>query len=141
MKKILVLCTGNSCRSQLAEGYLRYFAGDRAEIYSAGIETHGVNPKAIQVMAEDHIDISGHTSNHVDEYQEIDFDAVITVCDNANEACPFFPGKVERFHYNFPDPAKATGTTEEVMDEFRRVRDMIKIYAADFVNQYLIKHA
>lgn len=137
MKKVLVLCTGNSCRSQLAEGYLRHFAGDQAEIYSAGIETHGVNPKAIQVMAEDHIDISGHTSNNVDEYTGIDFDAVITVCDNANEACPYFPGNVERFHYNFPDPAKATGTPEEVLNEFRRVRDMIKAYSADFVNQHI----
>ncbi|WP_285057556.1 arsenate reductase ArsC [Pedobacter ginsengisoli] len=137
MKKILVLCTGNSCRSQLAEGYLRHFAGDQAEIYSAGIETHGVNPKAIQVMAEDHIDISGHTSNNVDEYAGIDFDAVITVCDNANEACPFFPGNVERFHYNFPDPAKATGTPEEIINEFTRVRDMIKAYSADFVSQHI----
>jgi len=137
MKKVLVLCTGNSCRSQLAEGYLRHFAGDQAEIYSAGIETHGVNPKAIQVMAEDHIDISGHTSNNVDEYAGIDFDAVITVCDNANEACPFFPGNVERFHYNFPDPAKATGTPEEIINEFRRVRDMIKAYSADFVSQHI----
>ena len=137
MKKVLVLCTGNSCRSQLAEGYLKHFAGDRAEIYSAGIETHGVNPKAIQVMAEDNIDISGHTSNNVDEYAGIDFDAVITVCDNANEACPFFPGKAERFHYNFPDPAKATGTPEEVLNEFRRVRDMIKTYSADFVRQHI----
>ncbi|MBT2560812.1 arsenate reductase ArsC [Pedobacter sp. ISL-68] len=139
MKKILVLCTGNSCRSQLAEGYLRYFAANKAEIYSAGIETHGVNPKAIQVMAEDHIDISAHTSNHVDEYAKIVFDAVITVCDNANEACPFFPGKVDRFHQNFPDPAKATGTPEEVMAEFRKVRDQIKAYSADFVNQYVNK--
>jgi arsenate reductase len=137
MKKILVLCTGNSCRSQLAEGYLRHFAGDQAEIYSAGIETHGVNPKAIQVMAEDHIDISGHTSNNVDEYAGIDFDAVITVCDNANEACPYFPGNVARFHYNFPDPAKATGTPEEIINEFRRVRDMIKTYSADFVSQHI----
>jgi len=139
MKKILVLCTGNSCRSQLAEGYLRFYARGRAEIYSAGIETHGVNPKAIQVMAEDHIDISEHTSNYVDEYSGIDFDAVITVCDNANEACPFFPGKVDRFHQNFSDPAKATGTPEQVMEEFRRVRDLIKTYSADFVNQYINK--
>jgi arsenate reductase len=137
MKNILVLCTGNSCRSQIAEGYLRYFAGDRANIYSAGIETHGVNPKAIQVMAEDDIDISKQTSNNVDEYMAIPFDLVITVCDNANEACPFFPGKVERFHQNFPDPAKATGPTEEVINEFRRVRDMIKVYAEDFVKTHL----
>lgn len=137
MRNILVLCTGNSCRSQIAEGYLRYFAGNRAVIYSAGIEIHGVNPKAIQVMAEDHIDILSHTSNHVDEFAEIVFDAVITVCDHANEACPFLPGKVERFHRNFPDPAKAIGSAEEVMNEFRRVRDLIKTYSADFINQYL----
>jgi arsenate reductase len=137
MKNILVLCTGNSCRSQLAEGYLRLFAGDKAAIYSAGIETHGVNPKAILVMAEDHVDISRHTSNYVDEYMDVLFDYVITVCDNASEACPFFPGKTERFHQNFPDPAKATGTPEEVMAEFRRVRDMIKVFAADFVQKHL----
>src|ERR1700712_2269033 len=136
-KNILVLCTGNSCRSQIAEGYLRYFAGDKAAIYSAGIETHGVNPKAIQVMAEDHIDISGHTSNHLNEYIAVPFDYVITVCDNAKDACPFFPGQVERFHENFPDPAKATGTPEDVMNEFRRVRDMIKAYAADFVKNHI----
>jgi arsenate reductase len=135
MKNILVLCTGNSCRSQIAEGYLRLFAQGKAVIYSAGIETHGVNPKAIQVMAEDHIDISGHTSNHVDEYLSVPFDYVITVCDNANEACPFFPGQVKRFHYNFPDPAKAAGTPEEVMNEFRRVRDMIKTYAFNFISK------
>lgn len=137
MKNILVLCTGNSCRSQIAEGYLRYFAGNKANIYSAGIETHGVNPKAIQVMADDGIDISVHTSNHVDEYLTIPFDVVITVCDNANEACPYFPGNVQRFHYNFPDPAKATGTPDEVMNEFKRVRDMIKTYVADFVKQHI----
>ena len=137
MKRILVLCTGNSCRSQLAEGYLRHFAGDKAEIFSAGIETHGVNPKAIQIMAEDNIDVSAHTSNHVDEYSNIDFDAVITVCDNANEACPFFPGNVDRFHQNFPDPAKATGSTEEVLAEFRKVRELIKTYSADFVSKYI----
>jgi arsenate reductase len=137
MLNILVLCTGNSCRSQLAEGYLRYFAGDRAKIYSAGIETHGVNPKAVQAMAEDHRDISGHTSNHVDEYINVPFDYVITVCDNANEACPHFPGDVKRFHHNFPDPAKARGTEEEVMNEFRRVRDMIKVYSFDFVDQHV----
>ncbi len=133
MKKVLVLCTGNSCRSQLAEGFLRHFSGDKAEIYSAGVETHGVNPKAIQVMAEDGIDISGHTSNNIIEYKDIDFDYVITVCDNAKERCPYFPTKAQKFHYNFPDPAKATGTDEQVMDEFRRVREMIKKYSCDFV--------
>jgi len=137
MKNILVLCTGNSCRSQIAEGYLRHFAGDKANIYSAGIETHGVNPKAIQVMAEDGVDISEHTSNNIDEYMNIPFDYVITVCDNAKENCPYFPTKAQRFHQNFPDPAKATGNADEVMDEFRRVRDLIKVYCHDFTNQYI----
>ena len=132
-KNILVLCTGNSCRSQIAHGYLQHFAGDKATIYSAGIETHGVNPKAIQVMAEDHIDISKHTSNNVDEYIDIPFDYVITVCDNANEACPYLPWDFKRLHYNFPDPAKATGTEEEILDQFRGVRDMIKMYCRGFV--------
>jgi arsenate reductase (thioredoxin) len=137
MKNVLVLCTGNSCRSQMAEGYLRHFAGNKAKIYSAGIETHGVNPKAIQVMAEDHIDISKHTSNNVDEYTGVPFDYVITVCDNANENCPYLPGNFKRFHHNFPDPAKSTGSPGEVMNEFRRVRDMIKVYSKDFVTDNL----
>lgn len=137
MKKVLVLCTGNSCRSQIAEGYLRHFAGDKAEIYSAGVETHGVNPKAIAIMAQDGIDISNHTSNNVNEYAGIDFDYVITVCDNAKERCPVFPGKAQKFHYNFPDPAKATGTEEEVMNEFARVRELIKEYAKKFVAENL----
>jgi arsenate reductase len=137
MKNILVLCTGNSCRSQIAHGYLEHFAGDQAKVYSAGIETHGVNPKAIQVMAEDGIDITHHTSNNVNEYLSIPFDYVITVCDNASENCPYFPGNVQRFHYNFPDPAKATGSPEEVMNQFRNVRDMIKNYAAEFVKSNL----
>lgn len=136
MKKVLVLCTGNSCRSQLAEGFLRQFAGNQAEIYSAGIETHGVNPKAIQVMSEVGIDISAHTSNHVDEYSNIDFDYVITVCDNAKESCPYFPTQAVKLHYNFPDPAKAKGTDQEIMQEFRRVRDLIKDYASVFVKEH-----
>jgi len=136
-KKVVVLCTGNSCRSQIAEGYLRHFAGEQAVIYSAGVETHGVNPRAIQVMAEEGIDISGHTSNHIDEYAEIDFDRVITVCDHAKERCPFFPTRAEKFHYNFPDPGKATGTEEEILDEFRRVRGMIKSYSEAFVQSEL----
>lgn len=137
MKNILVLCTGNSCRSQIAEGYLQYFAGEKAKVYSAGVETHGVNPRAIKIMAEDHIDISCHTSNNVEEYINVPFDYVITVCDNAKERCPYFPTDARKFHYNFPDPAKATGTEEEILDEFRRVRDMIKVYSKDFVNQHL----
>ena len=137
MKKVLVLCTGNSCRSQIAEGYLRYFANDKAEIYSAGIETHGVNPKAIATMKEDRIDISNHTSNNIDEYKDIDFDFVITVCDNAKERCPFFPTKAKKFHYNFPDPAKATGKEEEILNQFRQVRQMIKDYSEKFISENL----
>ena len=130
---ILVLCTGNSCRSQMAEGYLRHFAGDKATIFSAGIETHGVNPRAVEIMKEDGLDISNHTSNHVDEYLKVDFDYVITVCDNAKEACPYFPTKAVKFHHNFPDPAKATGTDAEILKEFREVRDLIKAYSKDFI--------
>jgi arsenate reductase len=137
MKNILVLCTGNSCRSQIAEGYLKYFADGKATIYSAGVETHGVNPRAIVIMEEDGIDLSGHTSNNIDEYYNTDFDYIITVCDNAKERCPYFPSKAQKFHYNFPDPAKAQGTEDEIMSEFRRVRDMIKGYAEDFIKQNL----
>lgn len=133
MKRILVLCTGNSCRSQMAEGYLNFFAKNKAEVYSAGIETHGVNSKAIQVMKEDGIDISHHTSNNIDEYRNIDFDFVITVCDNAKENCPFLLSKAKKFHHNFPDPAKASGTEEDIMNAFRHVRDMIKTYCKDFI--------
>jgi arsenate reductase len=137
MKKILVLCTGNSCRSQIAEGYLRHFAGNKAEVFSAGIETHGVNPKAIRVMAEDGIDISHHTSNNVQEYLNDYFDFVITVCDNAEKSCPYFPGTVKRFHQNFPDPAKATGTDDEILGSFRSVRKMIKNYCRNFITENL----
>ena len=137
MKKVLVLCTGNSCRSQIAEGYLRHFAGGKAAIYSAGVETHGVNTKAITTMKDDGIDISHHTSNNIEEYRNVDFDFVITVCDNAKERCPFFPSNAQKFHYNFPDPAKATGTEEEIMQQFRNVRNMIKEYAEQFVKANL----
>jgi arsenate reductase len=125
-KNILVLCTGNSCRSQIAEGYLRYFHGDSAHVYSAGIETHGLNPIAISTMKEDGIDISTHTSNHIDEYLHIPFDLILTVCDHASEGCPIFPGNARRVHHNFNDPAKAIGTQEEIMAEFKRVREEIK---------------
>ncbi|MRG44655.1 arsenate reductase ArsC [Chitinophaga sp. SYP-B3965] len=134
-KKVLVLCTGNSCRSQIAEGYLKHFAGGLAEIYSAGVETHGVNPKAIATMAEDGIDISGHTSNNILEYTGIDFDYVITVCDNAKERCPVFPSKALKFHHNFPDPAKSTD-----MEEFGKVRALIKDYCEKFVEENLKQH-
>ena len=137
MKNILVLCTGNSCRSQIAEGYLRHFSGKKAKIYSAGIETHGVNPLAIATMKADGIDISNHTSNNIDEYYNIDFDFVITVCDNAKENCPFFPTKAKKFHYNFPDPAKARGTEVEITNEFELVRTIIKDYCRKFVEDNL----
>lgn len=132
-KKILVLCTGNSCRSQLAEGYLRHFAGDKALVYSAGVETHGVNPRAVATMQQDGIDISGHSSNNILEYTGIEFDYVITVCDNAKERCPYFPSNAQKFHYNFPDPSKATGTEAEIEKAFSDVRAMIKQYCADFI--------
>lgn len=136
-KKILVLCTGNSCRSQMAEGYLRHFAGDRADIYSAGVETHGVNPRAVETMREDGIDISNHTSNNIEEYRNIDFDFVITVCDHARERCPYFPTGAKKFHHDFPDPARAAGSEEKVKDAFRLVREQIKDYCKKFVADYL----
>lgn len=136
-KRILVLCTGNSCRSQIAEGYLRYFAGEKADIFSAGIETHGVNPKAVATMIEDGINISDQTSNLVDEYQNIDFDFVITVCDNAKEQCPVFSTSARMFHQNFSDPAKTTGTEEEIKAQFRKVRQQIKGYCKQFTKENL----
>ncbi len=137
MKKVLVLCTGNSCRSQMAEGYLRHFAGDRAIIKSAGVETHGVNPRAVAIMKEDGVDISAHTSNNVDEYRSLEFDFIITVCDHAKERCPVIPGKAMRLHYNFPDPAKATGSDEEVLEKFRATRNLIRAFCRDFVSQHI----
>jgi|ERR1017187_3392363 arsenate reductase len=137
MQKILVFCTGNSCRSQIAEGYIRLFRGKKAKVYSAGIETHGVNPRAIAVMKEDGIDISHHTSNNINEYLHINFDYVITVCDNAEEDCPFFPSKAKKFHHNFPDPAKETGTEDAIMNEFRKATDMIRSYCKSFVKNNL----
>lgn len=136
-KKILVLCTGNSCRSQIAHGYLQYFGKDQVEVFSAGVETHGVNPRAIATMKEDGIDISNHTSNNVLEYSGIDFDFVITVCDNAKERCPYFPSNAIKFHHNFPDPAKAVGTEEEILNSFRSVRAQIKDYAKEFIKDNL----
>ena len=137
MKNILVLCTGNSCRSQIAEGYLRHFAKEKARIYSAGIETHGLNQQAVETMKEDGIDISQHTSNHIDEYANIVFDLIITVCDNAKENCPYFPGKAMKIHQNFPDPSKFIGTIEDKKSEFRRVREMIKSFSEKIVSENL----
>lgn len=132
-----MLCTGNSCRSQMAEGYFRHFAGDKAEICSAGIETHGLNQRAVQVMQEDGIDISAHTSNHIDDYRNIEFDYVITVCDHARESCPWYPSKAKKLHYNFPDPAKVRGSEEEIMNAFRKVREEVKGYTRKFVEENL----
>ena len=138
MKNILVLCTGNSCRSQIAHGFLASMTAGKAIIYSAGVETHGVNPKAIATMKEIDIDISNHTSNNITEYFGIDFDYVITVCDNAKERCPYFPTKAVKLHYNFPDPAKAIGTEDQMIEQFRAVRSLIKDYCEQFVNDYSI---
>lgn len=136
MKNILVLCTGNSCRSQIAHGYLDHFVSqEKVKVYSAGIETHGVNPKAIFTMKEDGIDISAHTSNNIDQYTTIPFDFVITVCDNAKERCPFFPSQAVSLHYNFPDPAKAVGADAEILEQFRIVREQIKVYCQNFVQE------
>ena len=137
MKKVLVLCTGNSCRSQIAEGYLKKFGGSRAEVYSAGVEVHGLNPRAVAIMKEDGIDISHQTSNHIDEYRDTNFDFVITVCDHARESCPYFPSNAKQFHHNFPDPAKANGNETEIMQQFRSVRDLIKDYCKNFAEDHL----
>lgn len=131
--RILVLCTGNSCRSQIAEAYLKYYAGESAEVYSAGIEAHGLNPWAVKTMAEEGIDISGQTSDTIDALNTEAFDYVITVCDNAKENCPYFPAKTEQLHQNFPDPAKVTGTEKEIAESFRKVREQIKAFTRAFV--------
>jgi arsenate reductase len=136
MKNVLVLCTGNSCRSQIAHGYLAYFADNKkVNVYSAGVETHGVNPKAIATMQDDNIDISHHTSNNVNEYDGVDFDFVITVCDNAKERCPYLPTNAKKFHYNFPDPAKVTGNETEIKLAFETVREQIKQYCKQFIDE------
>jgi arsenate reductase (thioredoxin) len=132
--KILFLCTGNSCRSQMAEGWANQLKGDVIEPYSAGIEIHGLNPIAVKVMAEVSIDISNHKSKHFTELKDIKFDYVVTVCDDAYEKCPIFPGKVKTFHIGFDDPprlAKNANTEREIMDIYRRVRDQIR----DFIIQ------
>jgi len=122
----------------MAEGYFRVFLGNDAEIYSAGIKAHGINPFAVRVMDEDGIDISHHTSNDINEYIDISFDYIITVCDNARERCPYFLSKAEKFHKSFPDPAKATGSEEEILDQFREVRDMIKEYVDKFIREKMV---
>ena len=140
MKNILVLCTGNSCRSQMAHGYLRFFGGHSVAVYSAGIQTHGLNQHAVSIMQEVGIDISAHTSNNVEEYMGIEFDHIITVCDHANENCPYIPSeKAQRWHKNFSDPSKLNSEDEaEIHAAFAATRDEIKDYCKAFVKSNLL---
>ena len=129
--KILFLCTGNSCRSQMAEGFARHLKSDAFEAYSAGVETHGLNPHAVKVMAEAGVDISVQRSQHIDEFLDMGLDVVVTVCDNAAESCPVFPGPVRVVHRAFDDPprlARNAATEEEALGHYRRVRDEIRAY-------------
>lgn len=137
MKNILLLCTGNSCRSQIAEGWIRYYAGNEANVFSAGIEAHGLNRFAVRVMADAVIDISKQKSKTVDNLPEIEFDYIITLCDDAREKCPFFPGKGLRLHKSFPDPAGFKGTEDEILKQFSDLREMIEDYCFDFVHTYI----
>ena len=134
--KILILCTGNSCRSQMADGLLSSFSNN-IKVYSAGTHPELVNPYAIKVMASIGIDISNNSSNHVSEYTHIDFDYVFTVCDNAKELCPIFPQAKEMIHYSFIDPAKATGTEQEKLNVYTEVRDQLKDYFMLFIQRVL----
>lgn len=140
MKNILILCTGNSCRSQMAHGFMKFYGGHKVGVYSAGIETHGLNPRAVSIMKEAGIDISEHTSNHVDEYADISFDHIITVCDHANENCPYIPSeKAQRWHKNFSDPSKLVSEDEnKIHAAFAATRDEIKGYCKDFVKSHLL---
>ena len=128
--KVLFLCTGNACRSQMAEGWARHLKGDRIEPHSAGIEVHGLDPRAVRVMAEAGVDISQQRSKPVDEFAGDDFDWVVTVCGHAREHCPVFPGRTKRVHAGFENPALARGTDEQVLEVFRRVRDQIRRFVA-----------
>jgi arsenate reductase len=129
-ERVLILCTGNSARSQMAEGLLRHIAGDRFEVFSAGTKPVGLNPNAVTALAEVGIDISKHRSKSVDEYIGQQFDYIITVCDNAKESCPIFPGSGERLHHSFEDPAAAS--SEQQPAKFRKVRDQIQSWLLDF---------
>ena len=136
-KRVLILCTGNSARSQMAEGLLRHDAGDALEVQSAGTKPGTVRPEAIKVMREIGIDISGHRSKHVDEFEGQRFDYVMTVCDNAKESCPVFMGAVKRLHHSFEDPPPSSlGTDDERMAIFRRVRDELRDYLRDFARAW-----
>ena len=136
MKNILILCTGNSCRSQIAHGYFNKFSNNKCRIYSAGIETHGLNTNAVQTMLRDSIDISTHTSNNVNEYLDINFDYIITVCDHANESCPNIPSKnALKIHKNFLDPSKIENSINP-QNDFDNCRDEIKNFTLDFYKKY-----
>lgn len=136
-KKVLFLCTGNSCRSQMADGLVNHDFAGRIEAFSAGTEPHGLNPKAVQAMAEVGIDISGNSSDHISKYEGQPFDYVITLCGDANEKCPLFFGGVQRLHMGFADPPKATGTDEEIINVYRRVRDEIRRTMGEFFEKEL----
>ena len=136
-KNILVLCTGNSCRSQMAHGYLNHFGEGRINVYSAGVEKHGLNPFAVGIMAEDGVDISHHTSVHVDDYVHITFDYILTVCDHAKESCPIFISEAQKFHHNFSDPTKLSGSASELVQAFRSTRDNIKQWCLDFIRDHI----
>lgn len=135
MKRVLFLCTGNSCRSQMAEGWLRHLAGDRFDVVSAGTKPVGLHADAVLVMREAGVDISGQHSKNVSEVLQQRFDFVITVCDSAKEACPYFPGGVQRLHWSFSDPAAASGAHEQRLVVFRQVRDQIAEYMRSFIRE------
>lgn len=134
-QRVLILCTGNSARSQMAEGLLRHDAGDRFEVFSAGTRPSQVRPEAIAVMRELAIDISGHRSKSIDEFRDQAFDYVLTVCDNAKESCPIFPGQTNRLHHSFDDPAAFEGSEQERLAGFRRIRDELRRYLRAFPNR------
>ena len=139
MLKVLFLCTGNSCRSQMAEGWARHLKGDQIEPYSAGIETHGLNPDAVRVMAEAGVDISGQRSKQVGELREIEFDYVVTVCGHAHESCPVFPGKAKVVHVGFDDPPRLAAdalTEQERLAPYRRVRDEIRAFVESLLDAF-----
>jgi len=138
--KVLFLCTGNSCRSQMAEGWARHLKSDVIDAYSAGIETHGLNPNAVKVMAKAGVDIAGHKSQNVSEFKEVEFDYLVTVCGHANENCPFFPGKAKVVHVGFDDPPKLAeqfNTEEEKLNGYRRVRDDICKFVEKLPERFL----
>ena len=133
MQRVLILCTGNSARSQMAEGLLKHIAGDRLAVHSAGTKPAALRPEAIVVMKEIGIDISSNRSKHIDEFRNDAFDYVLTVCDKAHESCPVYPGQTNRLHHNFEDPAAVLGSEEERLAAFRRVRDQISDYLVEFL--------